>query len=459
MANQWRRLGLIVGLALLAGCAQNEPYHTLDGAPDNCVSAPADNNCTASYYQDHGEFDLAFAEFSDRGNAFNDKFITDVLTRIERHAEGEAAGAVVITFVHGWKHNANETDSNLVDFKASLKQVAASGALRGRRLIGLYVGWRGASIDLPWVKNVSFWERKAVAEEVGKGSVTRLFLELDRIDGKDDKNVFVVIGHSFGGAIVVSALTEILTARVVQRTRGRHYANSLGDAVIVLNPAIEANQALDLVEASLKEDFPSDQHPLFVSISTDADSATHQAFPLGQTLGLLLTWQQKDLERSYLFDRLKPSDSQVLKEEHLDATTVGNFAPFLTHRLSISGSSDAQIAFEYSRCEDVPAQCTPKGLTSLSGQPAIKEFPENYPLFFIKTDERVMSGHNDIFNQKIKAFMLALINDVVRRDLSPQPSAAQGGLARESSILKNPAKLLEETERLYRQSTPPASTE
>ena len=44
--------------------------------------------------------------------------------------------------------------------------------------------------------------------------------------------------------------------------------------VLVLNPAIETNQALPFVEAALQRPYARDQLPLFISISSDADAAT-----------------------------------------------------------------------------------------------------------------------------------------------------------------------------------------
>ena len=464
-------------LALVSGCTSNLPYHTLNSgdcrspAAQQCLndivgqylkdkdSKPsldgcndeASKSCMNSYYQRHENFDLAVAEFSERGNAFNQNYIDDVLAQIRSYAEGD--GVILITFVHGWKHNANELDPNLLDFKLALKGIAgqldemfnANKSLKKRRLVGLYIGWRGASIKAPLLKELTFWDRKAVAQEVGKGGVTKLLLELAKIDEgtpenrNNGKNVLVVVGHSFGGAIVVSALSEVLTERNLFRTETRNYGAVLGDSVIVLNPAIEANQALSLVEAAIKSSYPEDQHPMLVSISTDADGATHKLFPIGQTVGLLLTWKQADLTRNYYIDRKHGNASIPLKEEHLDATTVGNFAPYLTHRLKID-KRQAPVEFNLIKCDEIPADCEPMGLTTLEGQPTINPLPDNYPLYFIKTDKSVMSGHNDIFNATIMSFMLAVIDDVVRRNLLAEVG---GYRKRDSTILSNPDLLNE----------------
>ncbi|HHJ16054.1 MAG TPA: alpha/beta hydrolase [Gammaproteobacteria bacterium] len=432
MKMQTYHLNTLMALALLlvAGCASKNPYHTENWTAGNCVN-PDSEVCAKSYYQEYPDYDLAFVEFSERGNTFNSEWVDNVLEKIRAHAQED--GVVVVTFIHGWKHNAKQTDSNLVDFRKSLAAVAnSSSSLGKRRLVGLYIGWRGASLDLPVLKNLTFWDRKAVAEEVGKGGVTSLLLELDRIDRENAGNVMVVIGHSFGGAIVVSATTEVLAERAENQARNGAQAKTLGDLIIVLNPAIEANQSLSLIETALHNNYPNGQTPLFISLSSDADWATHYTFPAGQTLGLLLTWHQHDLQRERYYDRLS-KEHLVLKEEHLDATAVGNFAPYLTHRLSAEPAGDTH-RLSLTTCEQVPDRCVPEGWTTLSGHPTFGPLPENYPLHFIKTDKSVMKGHNDIFNPVVRAFILGIIDDVVARSLE-EPGRAT------PSILFQPDKL------------------
>ena len=427
-----RRVLGALGACLTAACASNAPYHTTSEDGGACRTDPDSPACRSSAYQEFERFDLAFAEFSERGNAFDGAKVEAVLAKIAGKARAD--GVVLIVFVHGWKHNASEDDPNVLSFKDSLATMAgvlgssfAGTALGARRLVGVYVGWRGASIGLPLLKELTFWDRKAVAEELGSGGVTRLLLDLDRITAGEARNVMVVVGHSFGGAIVVRALSDLITERVTNRADDES-ARFFGDGVLVLNPAIEANQALPFVEAALQRSYARDQLPLFISISSDADAATHYAFPAGQTIGLA-TWRQTDLQRSYYHDRRTPEQPLPLRERHLDATTAGNFAPFLTHRLRASGQ-DGAVNFELTRCDAAPEQCTPKGWTTLSGQPTIGPLPADYPLYFVKTDKSVMADHNDIFNQQVRSFVFTVIDDVVRRSLrETKPADAPKALA------------------------------
>ena len=415
---------------LLTGCTtSNTPFHNAKPLANICDESNK-NECHKSYYQKYSEYDIAFAEYTERGNAFNTQWIGNILKRIEQHEK--KSGVVIVVFVHGWQHNANEEDSNLFDFKKALSTIASSpnSPLNGRKLVGLYVGWRGKSIDVPWIENISYWDRKAAAEEVGKGGVTKLLLALEKIDKKNDNNVLVTIGHSFGGAIVVSAVTDILIARTIAK---KETAKSIGDTIIVLNPAIEANQILPLIESAVDASYSEDQSPLFISISSDADSANHYAFPLGQSVNLLLSWKQADLNRNFYHDRLDETEL-VLKEEHLDTTTVGNFAPYLTHYLSSTVIEGAAPKITLTRCEENAEECVPKGLTTLSGHPTIGPLPDNYPFYFIKTNDSIMKDHNDIFNHTMRTFMITLIDDIIRQNISSSEENVK-------YIINNPIKL------------------
>jgi hypothetical protein len=144
---------------------------------------------------------------------------------------------------------------------------------------------------------------------------------------------------------VVSASSELLTERSLSCGK-----RTIGDGVIVLNPTIEATQILHFVESARSKDYPPDQSPLFVSLSIDDDSKTNRAFPACQTFGMVATWKQTDQARGFYRDRETPDAEMVLREEHLDSTTVGNFAPYLTHRLT-ADEHDGRVVFDYHRCD------------------------------------------------------------------------------------------------------------
>jgi pimeloyl-ACP methyl ester carboxylesterase len=195
---------------ILAGCAPNEPYRT-----KGAKTCPLDcGDATIEHHAQEGEtYDLAFVEFTERGNVFNRDQMEEVLTYVSGLAhpqrEGGDDGVLLVVFVHGWKHSAKPGDPNVDDFRDLLRTAARLSVNGGRRVVGVYVGWRGASVPVWGIEQITYWERKNVAEQVGKGGVTELQTRLEHIvldTDQPNRNLFLVIGHSFGGASVLYAL-------------------------------------------------------------------------------------------------------------------------------------------------------------------------------------------------------------------------------------------------------------
>jgi len=88
--------------------------------------------------------------------------------------------------------------------------------------------------------------------------------------------------------------------------------------------------------------FPPSQIPLMHVLSTDGDTATKMAFPLGQKLGLLM-WQKADLKRRY------GGIDRTISEHDLDTTTIGNLTAF---RTGPPGASDRGVT----RLENQPVR-------------------------------------------------------------------------------------------------------
>jgi len=264
------------------------------------------------------------------------------------HKEPLDSDVFVIVFVLGWKHNAVPGDGNVSAFHKLLKRFSKlethvsriSGQSQGK-IFGVYLGWRGSSITLPGIKELTFWERKETAEKVGHGGVTEVLMRLEQMqkmrnshDGKGAKNRMhlVVVGHSFGGALVFSAITQILEGRFVE-TGGRADrvtdARSFGDLVVLINPTFEAAQYSTLSDMANERRtyFPS-QRPILVVLTSEADQATGIAFTIGQSLATI-----------FESDRVVTRTNAVTRQEvefdqrQTSITAVGHLAPYRTHYL------------------------------------------------------------------------------------------------------------------------------
>ena len=397
--------------AFLSGCFTSSQIRT-EVVEGNCLWDKVD--CTDSLIQRYPQFDLAFIEFTERGNLFDRKDVNKVYELVNREANSER-GAAVFVFVHGWKHNALENDSNVIQFKEFLARAAENEVVGQRKVIGVFLGWRGDVTYFPFFRNLSYWARKSVAEEVGQGGATEVFTRLHQIlvaqfsevdqKGPLHKNNYVIIGHSFGGGIVLSALHDVLlrdliSARPVMPIDGVidcEKVSRFADALVLLNPAIEANKVIQLKEASARCAFGDDQPKLMHVLASEADHATQVFFPLGQGANLAKTLTPKKLPRK-INDR-----SVVLDETKLNLTTVGNLEQIRTGYLFYS---DETLDWQYKRCRDDLNEC---GVISSSQQSNHIQTIENDPLVFIRTDKNFIRNHNDVFGCYVQSYITAII--------------------------------------------------
>ena len=394
---------------ILIGCTPNEAYRTAlpaNCAKDDCGDAPA------TFIEKHDGYDLAFVEFTERGNVFDRGRMKDVLAHVAAQAEYDPSnpdkGVFTIVFVHGWKHNARTDDGNVESFRKLLRQIhdiAKKNSIgTPRKFIGVYVGWRGLSVDLNPLTQATYWERKATAEQVAKGGVTELLLRLEREvidDERPNRNLYLVTGHSFGGAVVLSALNEVFLERVAAATAEKPgddcvRSRPFGHGVVLLNPAIEANEVFQLKELVAETCFVASQPRLMHVISSDADLATNKAFRIGQWLGVNLSWRQAPLTRGF------NGTAVQFQESELDTITVGNFAPFQTGQLDWVNSTES--GWRYRSCVGDKLEC-------IDAADEAQHIParSNEPLAFIQTDETFIADHNDVFNDYVSAYLAAIV--------------------------------------------------
>lgn len=285
-----------------------------------------------------------------------DRFTAD-LARIPETSDG----AMIVVYVHGWRHNADTRDDNLMHFRhllASLDKLEKITAAQGagcapRRVIGAYIGWRGLSLpdDIAYP---SFWTRKNAAEKVGHGSarevLTRIRAASDRARrlrgtgpspcGKPIRSL--IIGHSFGGDVVYTAVSAGIMRDVadVQAADRDSQADAPaaetpreGDIVIVINAAVEGvsyhalhRQAISAAPFAISgksavaggSSYARYRSPLFISITSRDDDATRYAFPAGRVV-------------STLMERYAPDVRE--EEKWANWETLGQNERFHTHEL------------------------------------------------------------------------------------------------------------------------------
>jgi hypothetical protein len=239
-------------------------------------------------------YELAVVEFDDQGRCYDRGQMDGVAKRLDALAPENASqgqDVVLIAFVHGWQHDARSDDDNLSAFRALLNQTVdheKSIGVKPRPVLGVFVGWRGLSdfgLDGA-VDDATFWGRQAAGQRVAVGSVRELFGRLrhyrNRRRNDGGNPLLVIVGHSFGGMIVYSALAQSLI-QAASAPAGK-MTPEFADLVLLVNPAIEGARYIpiyDLVTSAPFEARTTKQLPVFMCAQADNDAPVGLVFPLG----------------------------------------------------------------------------------------------------------------------------------------------------------------------------------
>jgi hypothetical protein len=398
--------------------------------------------------EDYCTFKLGIVEFSEAGLR-NDAQYEQVLTMVENATE---QGGIIVTYVHGWHHGPHVCDSNLACFRRVLNRVASSQQTEGRPVVGIYVGWRGESITKPIINLATLWSRKLVAEDIGRKGGTQLLTRLHELwddrNRKHHETTLVTVGHSLGGAFLLSALKGSMTGeigrvaypdgtrqpnlRVVSTEEARDPTSHdkarrsrFGDLVILVNPAIESNlwdpfdQDLLDVRRHAEADGPytrrnppeanlpyaADQMPALMVVASHADAAVRWLFPIGQWVA---PWTNPHIFR------------------HASASVgLGHFGAQATHSLTYEGNR-SEFGATGCDCSDVGStKPTIEGKIELRTA-AVQRLGKlvfavnqrrldkrgwdlNSPYLVIQADKSVIDSHNDIFNPVFTEFLIRYI--------------------------------------------------
>ncbi len=417
-------LGVLLSLSML-GCTKNIQYRT-DYNP--CISSQPEEQCPQQAIQQYRnpaepqtEYQLGFVEFDDQGQLHDRAQLNQLLDAI--YKEAAENNLLLVVFVHGWKHNAAAGDDNVTNFRATLQRLAQletqasqQAGRQARQVFGVYLGWRGQSLDVPYLENLTFWERKNTAHQVGHGAVAEVLARLEEvkrisvaIDEKHPPNQtrLVVIGHSFGGAVVYSALAQILKERFVE-TQGPATAASnvrgFGDLIVLLNPAFEAMQLANLSDmANARGSYFPGQLPVLAVLTSEADWATKYAFWAGRFFSTLFE-KHKDTTRPNAVTQ----QPQEIAQGSANRTAIGHFAPYQTHTLS---HQDMPRALDdLGMLQSVRSgwtQDAPGAQMSFPGSVLTHEHNSvgRNPYLLIKVDKKIIPGHNEIYDPRVIEFL------------------------------------------------------
>jgi hypothetical protein len=388
---------------------------TLSITTISCTSSPTRDEYQNRCEPRNGRPDPSAQSYGDTDPGYRAIRLTDDGELTDRCAWTEALfdlkstpGQLVVVYVHGWKHSDDSGDDNVQQFKKlldglhDLQQQNASP----RRVLGIYVAWRGGLTPIPVVKEFTFWSRKKAAGSIAQSAiVTKLLAGIDNIveqkaDEGQPRDRVIYMGHSFGARILFqSALQRLVTevefahsSNLLRRRNRAHHSRrgdftqyepirGAGDLVILVNPAFEASFYTTLESYQRDESFHPKQKPLLLSFSAKNDLATGVAFPLGQMLGLNFSEKRR--------------------------TTLGHYAGFRTHVLL-----DADKSADCKGSTGAPAWydswCTASVCLVHSNE--TKMFGN--PFVVAEVRGSAINGHNDFWTEEFGEFLATTISKI-----------------------------------------------
>jgi hypothetical protein len=410
-------LPVFIAALCLAGCVPARQYRYLPGGnpvPSGQKPLPA--------IEIHPGYKLAFIEVKDDGKLHDSKQREEALNLIKKERQGASGNwrpsSVVVIYIHGWRNNADEAPPNqklnqkkdVEKFKEALGGLAEQLLDSDTPLIGVYIGWRGKTLNLPDTINwVSFWNRLFAGPRVADGSLQDTVSQLIN-QGNEGRKKFpirprvIVVGHSFGARVLEHAEVKhggIQKNTCVQLHHGRPVSPA-ADLYLYVNAATSSRLTRRVTnECSLPSgadparvfvrhpDFdpaiceqagqdPLPQicqpYPLFVSISSRSDIPTRLLLPIASF-------------------RRSASHTEGLNTHRVELWNQPNIP------------DDALFSFETKRGG------RRRYIVRLKGPSQ-----RNNPIWVLRVDGHVIRDHGDIWNRDFLAMLLSLMGryDVVR---------------------------------------------
>lgn len=472
-----RAAGVLAAFVALSSCTSLKQYRPTTVAsanqdlaeepcPERAPNASTDlcalERRTYTYQGEEHHYYFATVEFDDQG-WFWDRRQMEVLLRFLYQHRDEAGGEpefLILAHAHGWKHNADACDNNVVCFQRMLERLDVSGRhvvdgwnrLAGqqrprphRTVVGVYIGWRGRSGTVRYLDNATFYSRKAAGNRVGIGGVTEL---LTRLNGfRDFKNPerdsaltqLVISGHSFGGQVIYKALAPLLLERATKRDvdsddRYRFaIANSFGDLVLLANPAFEGSAYENLQFAATNRCYLPAQRPVMLIVTSEADGATRRAFPAGRffsnlfsntqcrdqrkavlhTVGHLERYTTHELKLKEIADRGR-SRPEERKEGDCGCPYLAPIEEFAMadqdeqYLLTLVRTKEARMKARAATAAGPQDLVTSYGLDATDKEMVLERSPDyaaNYPYLVVSTTADFIPDHNSIFGERFTAFL------------------------------------------------------
>ncbi|HEY6070491.1 MAG TPA: hypothetical protein VIU85_03875 [Chthoniobacterales bacterium] len=328
---------------LLAGCVENKPYR-VQGI-DDLDKYYSGQKPPSEFVRVSGQrgYRISFVEFDDHGDFWDRRQLGDAA----RSIGGSDKPVVLVTYVHGWHHNAKDrppggkNPGDVQTFRCLLSELAVSESTKNFAVHGVYIGWRGRLIEGP-LDYLTFLDRKGAATRIAGTPVTETIFELIRQARKHPESKTVLIGHSFGALLLEKAVAQAMTARIIgdPKPHSQEPFRPPADLILLVNSAAESIYAKEMTDMFAKigyRDRDDQNRPLLVSITSKGDTATGGWFPIGTFFPNLFA------HRKYHWDNKTNTPPNADQNAYL-TTTPGHNAALFTHKIDNGTAPPAALS-------------------------------------------------------------------------------------------------------------------
>ena len=373
------------------------------------------------------DYSLAFIEFDDQGELWAPSQLDRALALIESQNRGEYGSALVV-YIHGWNNSASEKEEkedkgSVYQYRQILLRLKADHRRRFPGLdipvVGIYIGWRGEVSSVPFVREISFYNRRGAAERIAGPSATEAIYRLLTTARANPRSRSVLIGHSFGSMILEQALSQAVVSALLAAPGEELIFPA--DLVVLLNPAgsaIQAKQLVDMLARNRLKTYRYDENgrrierPLLLSFTSATDKATRSFFPAGMRFkGISKKF------RAYGSEYCSPISNQSWLYSH----TAGHTPALFSHEIAVSGKrysgpsgsgegSDVQpvVEAEY----DPATQQVSLAFEGSEHRFTIRRKPRalnDTPYWIMQAPRELIPNHSDVFNDETFAMIEAIL--------------------------------------------------
>ncbi len=386
-----------------------------------------------------GEAAVAAIEFDEHGDYWDPRQVARADAMVAKYAN-----PILVTFVHGWRHDARINDADLIAFRKFLDEINQIRKTSKRQVCGVFIGWRGASVQERGLDGVigkpaapfTFWGRKKITDQMAGVPFTNTVWKLAETTRKKNGSS-ILIGHSFGGRIVEHTLGPAAVAQMNNRKPMPY------NLTFLINPATESLYARQLKLAL--RNWPKGQ-PAIIALAAKNDFATGVAWPPALKLpngirsrDYIVEGVGKESQKSYVVATVGNDQRQWTHEIQQGVEqTVGAHADIMA-----SNASRSTDVFPIRLRDDPSGKATLCRIAPITSVNAKHQIVSD-AYWVVPLEKNILSGHggvpaeNGIFCQSMGDLMAGIIGqmDVLtqKAPMTPAPTPAQT----EKSTAPNP---------------------